>query len=209
MNDASSPAGLPASPEAALEELRRSGGSRADPARFRFLEALALRIPAQPEAVRRLLQARFAAHLAGYAAQAAPVAARRATAREPASPLAQLMQVLRASRPDPALAAGRDELAGARRFREAWDAQRALEKLELALAARPAQAGPLNSHALVLQSLQLMRAASPQYLRQFVLHVETLQWLDAADAPVAAAQGRKAAGKGAKAAKGARTRQGK
>jgi hypothetical protein len=209
MNDAPSPSALPAAPEAALEELRRSGGSRVDPARFRFLEALALRIPSQPEAVRRLLQARFETHLAEYAARAAPVAARRATPREPASPLAQLMQVLRESRPDPALATGRDELAGARRFREAWDAQRALEKLELALAARPAQAGPLNSHALVLQSLQLMRTASPQYLRQFVLHVETLQWLDAADAPVAGAQGRKAAGKGAKAAKGARTRQGK
>lgn len=214
--NASSPAGLPTAPESALEELRRSGRSRVDPARFRRLEALALRIPAQPEAVRRLLQARFEERLAEYAAkvthakQAAPVAARRATAPEPASPLAQLMQVLREARPDPALAG--DELAGARRFREAWDAQRAVEKLELALAARPAQAGPLNSHALVLQSLQLMHAVSPQYLRQFVLHVETLQWLDAADAPGAGAQGqgRKAAGKGVKAAKavkGARTRQ--
>lgn len=212
--NASSPADPQAAPEAALEELRRSGRSRADPARFRFLEALALRIPGQPEPLRQLLQARFEARLAEYAAHAepaAPVAARRATAREPASPLAQLMQVLREARPDPAVAAGRDELASARRFREAWDAQRALEKLETALARRPAQAGPLNSHALVLQSLQLMRSASPQYLRQFVLHVETLQWLEAADEPVAGSQGqgRKAAGKGAKAAKGARTRQGK
>ncbi|RYF15170.1 MAG: DUF2894 domain-containing protein [Comamonadaceae bacterium] len=206
------PADPPAAAEAALGELRRSGRSRADPVRFRYLEALAQRIPAQPEPLRELLQARFLARLAEYAAHAepaAPVAARRATTREPASPLAQLMQVLRESRPDPAVAAGRDELASARRFREAWDAQRALEKLELAFTRRPAQAGPLNSHALVLQSLELMRTVSPQYLRQFVLHVETLQWL-AADEPMARpqGQGRKAAGKGAKAAKGARTRKG-
>lgn len=212
--NASSPGGSPAAAEAGLEELRRSGRSRVDPVRFRYLEALARRISAQPEPLRRLLQARFMARLAEYAEHAkaaAPVAARRATTREPASPLAQLMQVLRESRPDPAIAAGRDELASARRFREAWDAQRALEKLELAFARRPAQAGPLNSHALVLQSLELMRSVSPQYLRQFVLHVETLQWLEAAEEQGSGSQrqGRKAVGKGGKAGKGARARQGK
>lgn len=208
------PAEPPGAAEAGLEEMRRDGRWRVDPARFRYLEALARRIPAQPEPLRRLLQARFEARLAEYTAHtsdAVPVAARRATAKDAGSPLAQLMQVLRKARPDPAVAAGGDELASARRFREAWDAQRALEKLELALAHRPAQAGPLNSHALVLQSLELMRSASPRYLRQFVLHVESLQWLAAAQEQAGGSQrqGRKPAGKGVKAAKGARTRQGK
>jgi hypothetical protein len=175
--------------------------------RFRILEALARRIPAQPEAVQRVLQARFEARRAQYAADtdvAGPVATPRAAARQPASPLAQL---LRDARPAADIA-GRDELASARRFREAWDAQRAVEKLDLALAQRPAQAGPLNSHALVLQSLELMRAASPRYLRQFVLHVETLQWLAEADElPGAQRAGRKPAAAGGTAAKNGRTRQ--
>ena len=207
----SEPAESHAALPAGLEELRRNGRWRAEPARFRYLEALAQRIPTQAEPVRRLLQARFEARLAEYLAlanEADAVVARRAVTKAPASPLAQLMQVLRDARPDPAVATGRDELASARRFREAWDAQRALEKLDLALSHRPAQAGPLNSHALVLQSLELMRSVSPQYLRQFVLHVETLQWLAHADEQVSGAQrpGKKSAGKGARAAKGGRTR---
>lgn len=206
------PDGAHGAAQARLEELRRSGRWRADPARFCFLEALARRIPAQPEPVQRVLQARFEARLAQYAADTAaddspPVARSRAAARASASPLAGLAQLLRDARPA-ADTAGGDELASARRFREAWDAQRALEKLDLALAQRPAQAGPLNSHALVLQSLELMRAASPRYLRQFVLHVETLQWLAEADELVGAqGRGRKSAGQGGAAARSGRTRQ--
>jgi hypothetical protein len=45
---------------------------------------------------------------------------------------------------------------------------------------KPANAGPLNSHALVLQVLSLMRDLSPEYLRRFVGTVETLQWLERA-----------------------------
>ena len=133
--------------------------------------------------------------------------ARRAGARPAPSPLAALAQALRAHRPDAVATSTDDELASARRFRDAWDAQRALEKLDQALAQRPAQAGPLNSHALVLQSLELMRDLSPQYLRQFVLQVESLQWLAAASAP-AGQQGtaRSASGKAPKAAGGKGTR---
>lgn len=181
-------------------------------ARLRFLEALERRIPTQPEPVRRVLQARLDARRAEYAADTgaddvAPIAGTRAAARPSTSPISALAQLLRDARPAADIASG-DELASARRFREAWDAQRALEKLDLALAQRPAQAGPLNSHALVLQSLELMRAASPRYLRQFVLHVETLQWLaEADDGGAAQRPGKKAAGQGASAARGGRTRQ--
>lgn len=180
-------------------------------ARLRFLEALARRIPAQPEPVRRVLQARLEARRAEYAADtdagdAAPIAVTRPRARPATSPISPLAQLLRDARPAADLAGG-DELASARRFRDAWDAQRALEKLDLALAQRPAQAGPLNSHALVLQSLELMRAASPRYLRQFVLHVETLQWLAEADEMAGVQRrGRKSADLGGAAAKSGRAR---
>jgi hypothetical protein len=149
-------------------------------ARSRYLKALARRVDAQPEAVRRILAARLQAGLAEHAArgsdQAAP-APRRVVPKAQASPLAELNRALRESRPDAGIALGGDELASARRFRAAWDAQRAVEKLDRALANKPAQAGPLNSHALLLQSMELMRSLSPHYLRQFLLHAETLLWL--------------------------------
>jgi hypothetical protein len=51
------------------------------------------------------------------------------------------------------------------------------------LATVPKNAGPLNSHHLVHQSLTLMRELSPEYLTQFVSYVETLSWLDRAQTP--------------------------
>jgi hypothetical protein len=55
---------------------------------------------------------------------------------------------------------------------------------------RPANAGPLNSHNLVLQSLDMMRGVSTDYLRRFIAHVETLQWLEEAAAAAAREQAR-------------------
>ncbi|HZY18806.1 MAG TPA: DUF2894 domain-containing protein [Ramlibacter sp.] len=80
-----------------------------------------------------------------------------------------------------------EELSSARRFRRAWSSRRTLERVEQAVSRRPAQAGPLNSHVLVLQSLALMQELSPDYLRRFVAQVESLHWLEQAGARPAAA----------------------
>lgn len=183
-----------------LHALRMSGAWRADPARFRMLEALAARVDAQPAPVRRLLEARLQARVSEFAAcHGSAQPARKAAARAAAevSPLAELNRALRQARPD-TVVPGREELASARRFRKAWDAQRALQKLDLALARKPAQPGPINSHALLLESLELMRAVSPQYLRHFLIHLETLHWLAHAASQVGGEQAG-AARKGAKA----------
>lgn len=185
-----------AAPEEAVEALRRSGGWRADPVRFRFLEALARRIPGQAEAVQALLRARLQAALADYAARlqhtGAP-AARRPRPPAAAGPLAGLVQELRRAA-DPAQQ--QQELASARRFRDSWERQRVLAQVQQAVANRPANAGPLNSHALALQALQLMQALSPEYLRAFVLQVEALQRLE--QAGTAPAPGRARPGRGAR-----------
>lgn len=76
--------------------------------------------------------------------------------------------------------AGREELASVRRFRRAWSRGRTQLQLAQAAARKPSQAGPLNSHALVLESLALMQALSPDYLRHFMGHVEALQWIEQA-----------------------------
>ena len=50
-----------------------------------------------------------------------------------------------------------------------------------AIAQAPQNAGPINSHMLVLRSLGLMRDISPDYLNRFMAHVDTLLCLDEAD----------------------------
>lgn len=102
------------------------------------------------------------------------------------APLAQLNQYIRSARAarseTPVLGETQeqDELRSARRFMRAWDASRIQEEVEQAVTRKPVNAGPLNSHMLVLQSLGLMRGLSPDYLRRFLVHVESLQWLDQA-----------------------------
>ncbi len=94
------------------------------------------------------------------------------------SPLAQLNAYIRSV--SPGAKDGGHELASARRFREAWSLLQAENKLDLASLRRPANAGPLNSHALVLESLERVHALSPAYLRRLLAQVDTLQWLEQA-----------------------------
>ena len=182
--------------QAALAALRREGVWRIDPVRFHWLEAVARRLPGQPEAVRRLLQARLEAAVADYAARAAqareaagdPPGLQRGTAQAPSAaagaPLAQLNRYIRtktAREPDAAQGQEQhDELASVRRFRRAWSTSRSQRQVAQAALRKPANAGPLNSHALVLDALEAMRELSPDYLRRFISHVESLQWLEQA-----------------------------
>ncbi len=200
-----------------LDALRNEGAWRLDPVRWRYIESLARRLPGQPEAVRRLLQDKLQRAVADYAqrheqAQATGTAlrpARRAVAGKPGPstepvcpPLAALNAHIRSASQAlrgpavPGAAPGPTELASVRRFRQAWSRQRTLDQVARAVTRKPANAGPLNSHALALQSLALMRALSPDYLRRFVLQVESLQWLEQA-----ARQYPAVPGKGGKAAR--------
>lgn len=165
-----------------LASLRTSGAWRIDAARFAYLEAMARRLETQPAPVRQRLEQKLQTGLADFVQrieQRQPVARKRPA---PASPLAQLNASLRQRHAASPESAQRDELASARAFRASWDKARALQQVQEALARKPANAGPLNSHALVLRSLDLLGALSPDYLRRFVAHVETLQWLEQARA---------------------------
>ncbi len=77
--------------------------------------------------------------------------------------------------------AASSEMASVRRFREAWSRIAAEDQVDQAVGRGPVNAGPLNSHMLVLRSLALMRKLSPDYLRRFLSHVDTLLWLDQAN----------------------------
>lgn len=80
--------------------------------------------------------------------------------------------------PNPAETAPRTELKTLQRFRDIWSKLSVDQRLARSLAKSPESAGPLNSHALVLRSLQLMRELSPEYLHRFMAYLDALLWLD-------------------------------
>ena len=173
-----------------------------DAVRARYREALARRLQAAPPAVQRWLHEKLRtpgegegeAELA-WARETPPpatptTAPRRKAASVPrknASPLALLSQ-----QDDEGTV--RSELRSAQAFRETWSRICAENDVNQAAQRAPENAGPLNSHMLVLRTLSLMRELSPDYLRRFMAHADTLLWLEQAGtrlkAPVPALAGK-------------------
>ncbi len=196
VRDEAAPAGQGLVPAARLQALRNAL-PQPDPLQLHALESLARRLPGVAEPVRRVLESRLDAALTaleshGHATPPPQAPAQDAPRSQAPSPLAALAQHLRQARqqaqagqPDHALAPGpaddpasAGELASVRRFRQTWQRIAAEDRVSQAVGRAPANAGPLNSHRLVLHSLELLRSLSPHYLNRFVSQVETLQWLE-------------------------------
>ena len=185
---------------ATLAVLRSAGAQRLDPVRFHYLEVLSGRLHAQPEAVRRILQGRLDAALAHYqdrlrlvqanASSTTPVPQSPGTQEACGTGLARLVALNRdlnrldladldPGARDPGMTVKqRTEMKSVRQFKTAWSRNRAQDQVTLAVAQGPDNAGPLNSHNLVLRSMALMRSLSPDYLQRFLSHAESLLWLD-------------------------------
>lgn len=80
-----------------------------------------------------------------------------------------------------ASAGSRPELKSAQYFRDTWSKLSAEKQVTQALGKAPKNAGPINSHRMVLSSLALMRDISPDYLNRFMSYVDTLLCLDQGD----------------------------
>ena len=189
--------------EPSLESLRAEGVQHHDPVRFRYLEVLAGRLPAQPPAVRLVLAGRLHAAFAGYAARARAAA----PVPPPATPRAKASSALEALNRDLAARARADadadveadadalmlhgpsisDLQSVRRFGEVWAEIAAEQQVAQAITRGPENAGPLNAHRLVLRSLALMQSLSPDYLRHFLSQMDSLLWLEQAAAKPARA----------------------
>lgn len=190
------PASDAADPVAVLATLRQQGADRLDPIRFQRLQALAQRAQAQPAPVKRLLDAKLATALADYRqriAQAETEGTGNAPQPDPAtsaSPLTELLQhIARHSQPATGDGASEStiqpavqptELKSMRQFGDSWARLSVRQTVNQALASAPSNAGPLNSQALVLQALQLMRDTAPDYLVRFMAYADTLVWLEQA-----------------------------
>ncbi|MDO8319783.1 DUF2894 domain-containing protein [Rhodoferax sp.] len=80
-----------------------------------------------------------------------------------------------------AAAGSRPELKSMRYFRNTWSKLSVDNQLSRALDQAPKNAGPINSHRLVLRSLALMRDISPDYINRFTSYLDTLLCLDQCD----------------------------
>ena len=72
----------------------------------------------------------------------------------------------------------RRELKATQYFRQTWAKLSVDKRVTQALGQAPKNAGPINSHMLVLRSLALMRELSPDYLHRLTAYVDTLLCLD-------------------------------
>ena len=75
-------------------------------------------------------------------------------------------------------ASWRPELRTARHFRNTWSKLSVDRQLKKALGQAPKNAGPVNSHMLVLRSLAMMREISPDYLNRFMSYADALLCLE-------------------------------
>lgn len=79
------------------------------------------------------------------------------------------------------LVVAQGELKSLSYFRDTWSRLSVEQTLSHALAQAPENAGPLNSHFLVLQALGVMRDIAPEYLARFMSFADALLWLEQAD----------------------------
>ena len=198
--------------DAELLALGEAGAAQLDPVAWHYVQVLAERTRTQSGAAQALLQDKLAQALAQLRARLrntpAPQNERPSAAPDdattPDSPLAQLLQQM-APAPGPLAGAmpstpsgksgagWRNESPRVRQFRKQLSRISVQKQVRQAIAQAPQNAGPINSHMLVLRALGLMRDISPDYLARFMTHLDTL-CLDAAEQ--ARLQTRKTGGSG-------------
>lgn len=168
-----------------IDALRARGDHRFNPVRFRLIEALARRTVVHEGEARRILDARLAQLLEAYGEDLAKGAARKAVAvTEPVLPPRSELAALVDHISQQVLVRGDGPTAPEGQtlnyFRSVWTRLSAERRLTQSLEKVPTNAGPLNSHHLVHQSLTLMRDLSPEYLHRFMSYVDALFWVDQA-----------------------------
>lgn len=177
-----------------LQALHRDGAPALDPLGWHYLQTLAARSAAQTGTVQTLLERKLQEALDAFEArcQTRPTP----TLCEPPqpSPLAQLLQALRHS-PDPTATATSAVVAAqgasprglppenprVRQFRRQLRKISVQKQVRQAMDQAPPNAGPINSHRLVLRALGLMRDLSPDYLERFMAYLDTLLLLQEAE----------------------------
>ena len=183
-----------------LALLRQAGAPAFDSVGWHYIEILAARVPAHQGAAQTLLHLKLDKALDDLNARmASPMASPMASHSQPSSvtgtatatdvsspsPLAQLLQDLApleapATRDFASQRTWPAENPRVRQLRKTLSQLKVQKQVTQAMAQAPENAGPINSHMLVLRSLGLMRELSPDYLNRFMRYTDTLLSLEAA-----------------------------
>jgi hypothetical protein len=175
---------------AQLDAWREQRADRLDRVRFHFIEALEKRASGQTGEARRLLDERLSSLLDAYARDLERATSESATPMERPvrGPLGALVEEIARhaeargghaeSRDAHAQAAALPALAALDEFRQIWAQVRTQSQVRQSQEQAPANAGPLNSSALVHRSIALMRELSPGYLQQFLAYIDDLSWME-------------------------------
>ena len=159
-----------------------------DPVGWHYIQVLAERTRTQTGPTQALLQAKLSTAVAQLQARlAAPQnpntlpASSTASRSSPLTALLQDMAAPSAERPLSPSGHGRMDKPHIVQFRQQLGKISVQKQVTQAIAQAPQNAGPINSHMLVLRSLGLMRDLSPDYLNRFMGYVDTLFFLDSAE----------------------------
>lgn len=170
---------------AALDTLRAKGADRFDPLAWQHIEALAKRGLCHAPAVQSLLEHKVLQALDQLQSRMgltpSPCDAPSQVAPTPPSALAALLHDMsHRSHRERSTHAGAHpfENPRVRQFRQQLGKISVQNQVNRAIAQAPQNAGPINSHMLVLRSLGIMRDISPDYLSRFMGYVDTLLSLE-------------------------------
>ena len=166
-----------------LDALRASGAARVDAVGWHYIETLAKRTREQSGSAQLKLLAKLQEALARLETRMASDADIPEKQVATPSPLATLLQDMGwkggAQGSSTSTGSG-SENPRIQQFRRQLRKISVQKQVTQAIAQAPQNAGPINSHMLVLRSLGLMRDISPDYLNRFMAHVDTLLCLDEA-----------------------------
>lgn len=175
---------------ALMARLEAAGAESADAVGWHYIRTLAERASAQAAPVQDLLnpklrqalremEMRMAQQtLATQATKAAHTMAVQHNNPIAPSPLALLLQDMgsstAANRPVEPSQGLLPESPRVRQLRQQLRRIGVQKQVSRAMASGPQNAGPINSHMLVLRALGLLRGISPDYLQRFMVHLDTL-----------------------------------
>ena len=168
---------------ALLQPAQAAEAAQLDPVGWHYLQVLAERTRTQTGPAQALLQAKLNTAVAQLQLRLAkPQTPSTLPSSQTPSPLSALLQDMAApsaQRPLSPSGHGRLENPRVEEFRQQLGKISVQKQVTQAIAQAPQNAGPINSHMLVLRSLGLMRDLSPDYLNRFMAYVDTLLILDA------------------------------
>lgn len=172
-----------------LAAWKAQGTDQLDPVRFQFLLALARRAATCPPDVQALLTRRLTALMAKFPQRMQRPMTPCTDVPRPRSPLSRLLDDIRAAQPvDTSVGGAAPRFTGLKAlhwFKGSWTRLQMQQHIVQSQASVPDKPGPLNSQRLLLEALTQLRSLSPDYLDLYLSHVDTLLWLEQAEAGAA------------------------